>query len=131
MQRNDPSRTDLAPPHALAASLALRRRHARLRRHRIEDAPRTASNGSDTSRCAPALDVIRDEALANNMHSPMQNTRFYTRANCTRCTTAERPCVASDRKLGRIPQPYSMYGEESRPTISGAQQQGRGAIRPS
>ena len=36
--------------------------------------------------------------------------------------------VASARELGRLPQPYFLYGEDSRPTMSGAQQERCGAI---
>ena len=97
MQRYDQSRTDLAPPHGLAASLALRRRHARLRRTRFDEAPSSVADGTDASHCAPALDIIRTAAsrtaashFSNNMHTAMHNTSI--RALSKRRTKAERSC---------------------------------------
>jgi hypothetical protein len=44
-------------------------------------------------------------------------------------TRAKPRSVASARELGRLPQPYFLYGEDSRPTPSGAQQERCGALR--
>ena len=52
------------------------------------------------------------------------------RATLSSRTRAEPRSVASARELGRLPQSYYLYGEDSRPTMSGAQQEGGGADLP-
>ena len=55
------------------------------------------------------------------------HTHWRTDAALFSRTKAKPRSVASARELGRLPQPYFLYGEDSRPTPSGAQQERCGA----